>query len=91
MSDERDQEVWGRDTNRFDYPAEAGTFILINGANIPIQAGMSFREVVGENALNAGFNKYRVLLNGEEIRPSQAPELVGEGDKIEVRSYDIAG
>jgi hypothetical protein len=88
---EETDEVWGRTETRFQYEPTAGTFILINGSNIPIEPGVSFRELVGEQALNAGFNKYRVLLNGEEIRPSQAPALINEGDRVEIRSYDVAG
>lgn len=86
-----ERETWGRE-DRFNYNNSAnGTFILINGAQTEVQPGTSFKAVVGEHALNAGFGKFRVLLNGEEIKPAQAPALINEGDKIEVRSYDIAG
>ena len=91
MNEMDEPSVWSRNETRFNYVDAPGTFILINGSNIPIEPGMSFREAVGEHALNAGFNKYRVLLNGEEIRPSQAPQFVNEGDRVEIRSYDIAG
>jgi len=90
--DEERNEVWGRTEDRFEYNLnEGGTFILINGAQIPVEPGSNFRTVVGENALNAGFNKYRVFLNGEEIRPSLAPENFNLNDRVEIRAYDNAG
>jgi hypothetical protein len=84
-------ETWGRTNDRFNYNVGRGTYVLINGAQEPVEPGRSFREVVGEHALQAGFGKYRVLLNGEEIKPAQAPELINEGDKVEIRAYDKAG
>ena len=89
--DEERENVWGRSEDRFDYSDAMGTCILINGAQEPVQPGRDFREVVGEFALSAGFGKFRVLLNGEEINPAQAPALINEGDKVEIRAYDKAG
>jgi hypothetical protein len=42
-------------------------------------------------ARDAGFGKFRIILNGSEIKPSQAPEVLNEGDKVEIRPYDVAG
>jgi hypothetical protein len=91
MEDERN-EVWSRDEQRFDYDnGNGGTYILINGSSVAIEPETNFREAVGEYALNAGFNKYRVYLNGEEVRPSTAPTIINEGDRVEIRAYDAAG
>ena len=87
-----EEETWGRTDERFEYTGgRTGTYVLINGAQEPVEPGRSFREVVGEFALNAGFGKYRVLLNGDEVKPAQAPALINEGDKVEIRAYDKAG
>ena len=66
-------------------------FVFVNGSRIDVDAGTSFRSAIGGIAQEAGLGKFRVLLNGEEILPSDAPELVAEGDKIELLKYDIAG
>ena len=81
-------QVWGGD--RFEYD-EGSTGILINGTVIPTAPGSSFRDTIKNVTLDAGFGKYRVFLNGAEIRPSEAPEMINEGDRIEVRPYDVAG
>lgn len=83
-------ETWGQDT--FSYNAvNEGTFILINGANVPVEPGANFRDTIKNASLDAGMGKYRVLLNGVEIRPSEAPVAFAQGDKVEVRAYDAAG
>ena len=69
----------------------ADTFIRVNGANVPITPGTSFQSAVKNAALNASLGKFRVFLNGNEIKSSQAPEIVQEGSRIELRPYDVAG
>jgi hypothetical protein len=85
------QEVWGMD-EQFNYDqAQAGTGVLINGAMVPVEVGASFKDTIKNISLDAGFGKYRVFLNGAEIRPSEAPQTFNEGDKVELRAYDNAG
>jgi hypothetical protein len=67
------------------------TSALVNGAEIALQPGGSMKDAVINLARDAGFGKFRVLLNGTEIKPSQAPELINEGDHLELRPYDVAG
>jgi len=67
------------------------TFIRVNNANIDIEPGSNFKTVVKSNAKDASLGKFRVFLNGAEILPSDSPELVSEGDSIELRPYDVAG
>jgi hypothetical protein len=85
-----DRDVWdGADQRRGDFTGR--TQALVNGSSIDITPGSSFKEVVLQLSKDAGFGKFRVLLNGSEIKPSMAPEQISEGDKIEVRPYDVAG
>jgi len=69
----------------------SNTYIRVNGSNISVAPGTAFKDVVKDTARNAGLGKFRVHLNGEEIRPSDAPETVQEGMKMELRPYDVAG
>ena len=66
-------------------------FVFVNGSRINVDVGSSFRSVIAGVAREAGLGKFRVVLNGEEILPSDAPELISEGDKIELLKYDVAG
>jgi sulfur carrier protein ThiS len=75
---------------RMDEGAE-GTFVFVNGSYVPVQEGSSFFSTVKDVAKNAGLGKFRVFLNGEEIVPEEAPEIIESGDRIELRKYDQAG
>jgi len=66
-------------------------FVFVNGSRINVDEGTSFRSAIGGIAKEAGLGKFRVVLNGVEILPSDAPELISEGDKIELLKYDVAG
>ena len=90
MDEERG--VWAREERDFEYNTEGTqTCVLINGAVLPVEVGQDFRTTIGDMALNAGFGKYRVLLNGEGIRPNEAPVTFNLGDRVEIRAYDDAG
>ena len=67
------------------------TYIRVNGSNISVAPGTAFKDFVKDTARNADLGKFRVQLNGKEIRPSEAPEMVQEGMKMELRTYDVAG
>lgn len=67
------------------------TAILVNGASFALTPGTPFKETVLGYAKDAGFGKFRIFLNNEEIKPSQAPEILSEGDHVEIRPYDVAG
>lgn len=86
-----ERETWGADGG-FTYEGVAvRTGIKINGTVLAIEPGASFRDTVKNVTLEAGLGKYRVFLNGAEIRPSEAPAQFAEGDVAEVRAYDVAG
>ena len=64
--------------------------IIINGSERRVDPSASFVETVKRYAQEAGLGKFRVFVNGSEIDPSEAPELVGS-NRIEVRPYEVAG
>jgi len=70
---------------------DPNTFIRVNGANIPVTPGSNFKETVKAAAQDAGLGKFRVFMNGEEVKPSTAPEEISEGSRMELRPYDTAG
>lgn len=89
------EEYWDQDVN--DEPIDEpiidesyGTFIRVNGSNVNIEPGVSFAESIKNVALDAEFGKFRVFLNNEEIKPSNAPETFESGMKAEIRPYDKA-
>jgi hypothetical protein len=63
----------------------------VNGSELPLQAGATFADAVKSTARDAGLGKFRVYLNGSEIRPQDAPSVVEEGMKLELKPYDVAG
>ena len=83
-------EVWGQEDYQYN-ENDAQTGVRVNGTTIPVEAGASFRDAIKNISLDAGFGKYRVFLNGAEIRPSEAPVVFAAGDKAEIRAYDDAG
>jgi hypothetical protein len=72
-------------------PTGASTYIIVNGESFRLDAGASFTDTVQRFSRDAGYGKFRVFMNGNEIRPSQAPDTISEGDKLELRPFDIAG
>ena len=71
--------------------SDLNTYIRVNGSDRRIDVGSSLTSVIKETARDAGLGKFRVFLNGEEIRPSEAPDVVEEGMGLELRPFDVAG
>lgn len=67
--------------------------VLINGSSIPVEPGTPVIETVKRMALDAGFGKFRVFLNGADVKPSSfnTGDVINEGDRFELRPYDVAG
>ena len=65
--------------------------LIVNGSETPITDGSDFKEIAIGAARDAGFGKFRVILNGEEIDPADAPETLGTGMTLEIRPYEVAG
>ena len=87
-----EDQYWdGNEEVQYDEETELNTYVRVNGSEMPVQVGQSFVSVVKETARSAGLGKFRTFLNGSEIRPSEAPDIVEEGMKLELRPYDVAG
>jgi hypothetical protein len=86
-----DQSVGVEEEEVMSSPDRPGAFIRVNGANVRVDVGSSFFESIKAEAQNAGLGKFRVYLNGSEIKPSQAPDTIQDGMMVEVRPYDVAG
>lgn len=69
----------------------SGPTILVNGSHMPLESGANFMNSVRSVALQAGFGKFKVYLNGTEVRPSTAPSSISENDRLEIRPFDEAG
>jgi hypothetical protein len=93
MSEEQywDQQVGIEEEEIMDESEVAGTFVRVNGANIPVTPGSNSLETIKGIARDAGLGKFRVYFNGDEVKPSQAPSEIPEGVMIELRPYDVAG
>lgn len=76
-----------------DYEGEnvQGPTILVNGSRQPLEVGANFMNSVKSTALAAGFGKFKVYLNGEEVRPSTAPAEISPEHQLEIRPFDEAG
>jgi hypothetical protein len=68
-----------------------GPSVLVNGSYQRLEEGAPFLQSVKQVALQAGFGKFKVWLNGAEVRPSTAPAEVGPDTRVEIRPFDEAG
>ena len=71
--------------------SDLNTYIRVNGSDRPIEVGASMVSTIKETARDAGLGKFRVFLDGQEIRPSEAPDQITEGMGLELRPFDVAG
>jgi hypothetical protein len=87
-------DFWSQDEEHgfTNEDAPDGAVALINGSYHTLNVGDPFKDAVMSLARDAGFGKFRVFVNSEEIRrPADAPEAVTENMKVEIRPYDVAG
>ncbi len=93
MSDFFDQDTgneFDEDVPMTDRPTNGPT-VLVNGSHQSLEEGAPFLQSVQSIALQAGFGKFKVWLNGTEVRPSSAPENVTADMNVEIRPFDEAG
>lgn len=65
--------------------------LTVNGSTTGLEEGISFRDTVVNAARDAGLGKFRVILNGTEIDPLEAPSTMTSGMNLEIRPYEVAG
>jgi len=85
---------WDGDTGRSDVvsmPSDLNTFIRVNGSDVEVQPNTSFTETVVKVAEDAGLGKFRLFLDGNEVLPNDAPDIISEGSRIELRPFEVAG
>lgn len=80
----------GAHTER-EVAAEGRTGAMVNGAFVELQPGADLVETCLGLAADAGYGKFRVFLNGEEMEPEDAPQNISEGDVVKIMAYDVAG
>lgn len=93
MNDFFDQETGNEDYDG-DVPMTdrpTGASVLVNGSYQNLEVGAPFLQSVQAVALQAGFGKFKVWLNGIEVRPSSAPAEVSADMSVEIRPFDEAG
>ena len=78
-----------------DAPTDGPT-VLVNGSYQALEVGAPFLSTMKAVALQAGFGKFKVWLNGTEIRPSaikegRVPSEITPDMKTEIRPFDEAG
>jgi hypothetical protein len=78
-----------------DRPTDEAT-VLVNGSYQSLEVGAPFLETMKTIALQAGFGKFKVWLNGTEIRPSaitegRVPTEISSDMSAEIRPFDEAG
>ena len=65
--------------------------LTINGSTRTIPENSNFRETVINAARDAGLGKFRVILDGREIDPADAPTELSAGMSLEIKPYEEAG
>jgi len=87
------EEIWSGNEDRIfnEGPSDLNTYIRVNGSDIALNPGDSFASAVKSVARDSGLGKFRVYLNGSELKPGDAPDTIEEGMALEVRPYDVAG
>jgi len=98
MDDFFDQNVGEEDdTMMEDAPEiESAASVLVNGSRLPLEVGGPVLPTMKSLALEAGFGKFKVWLNGTEIRPKaisegRASAEIRPEDNFEIRPFDEAG
>jgi len=98
MTDFFDQDTnneFDEDVPMTDVPTDGPT-VLVNGSYQPLETGAPFLSTMKAIALQAGFGKFKVWLNGAEIRPSaikegRVPSEITPDMRTEIRPFDEAG
>ncbi len=87
------EDIWNGNEERVvdDRPSELNTYVRVNGSDVALNAGTPFGASIKQVARDAGLGKFRVYMNGSELKPADAPDTISEGMNLELRPYDVAG
>jgi hypothetical protein len=69
----------------------AAPIMTVNGNDFEVEDGDDFVETVKSAAREFNLSKFRVIVDGEEINPMDAPEAIENGMIVEIKQYDVAG
>jgi hypothetical protein len=69
----------------------AAPIMTVNGDDFEVEDGDDFVETVKSAAREFNLSKFRVIVDGEEINPMDAPETIENGMIVEIKQYDVAG
>lgn len=88
-------DAWDGNPNEVRPTEQApnGPSVLINGSYLNVETGAPIIETVKRMALDSGFGKFRVFLNGVDVKPSEigANDAISASDRLEIKPYDVAG
>lgn len=91
MTDFFDQNT-GNETEDFQDVNSVGATALINGSNQPLEVGSSVVPALQALARQAGYGKFKVWMNGTEVKPSAIKDsVIRPDDRFEIRPFDEAG
>ncbi len=81
--------VWNteEDTN----VAVTSSTLEINGAVRELTTGGVLKDVVLDAAREAGYSKFKLFINDEEVLPQDAPLTVESGTRYKIVAFDVAG
>jgi hypothetical protein len=70
---------------------ESNTTLIINGDEREVTVGDDLKNVVLEAAREAGYSKFKLFIDEEEVLPQDAPQLIEAGKTYKIVAFDVAG
>jgi len=68
-----------------------GATFEVNGNTYDVEVGADLKETVLGFARDAGYQKFRFYIDGEEVLPQNAPSVIEDGKAYKITPYDVAG
>ena len=78
------------DDSYVDEDSREGATAVVNGATISLETGANFKSTILNLARDAGYGKFKVYMNGSELKVSEAPDVITEGTSIRITPFDAA-
>ena len=73
-----------------DRDIREGATAVVNGVTLSLETGANFKSTILNLARDAGYGKFKVYMNGNELKVSEAPDLIIEGTSIRITPFDSA-